>query len=660
MKARETSIAVTCSSMDNITVVVPVFNEGLILEKNVRRLVEYFNSVLHCDWELIIADNASTDKTEEIGRRLAAEIDRVRYVYIERKGVGAALKTAWSTSSFDILCYTDVDFPFPLESLNSLCAAISDGYDIAIGSRYVKGGIYKVNLGRKILSRLYSHWLKMLFSCKFSDHCGTKAIKKKVFLDLLPMLTCDDWFFGTELLVRAEKRGYSIKELPIQAYNDSSRNSKVKLLRTIWNYIRLSLSLKWDLLMHKQQLQSFSTQSSSLLGKGFAIVTHRFVISPGDEMLPYLRERHASVMYIMHSFADKKDRISSYVISEPNSPESRGQSSDYKRFPEPIVLMKNSFFNLFWVLRSKRKWDVYIGLDGLSSFSGLILRALGRVREVVYWSTDFVPNKRFNSGVMNTIYREVNKFCLKKCDHAWNLSPRMSEGRAKLLGWTSKKFSKQIVVPMGVWSEKRGLVPLEKVERHRLVFLGHLLEKQGVQLVLKAIPKIVEKIPDFHFLVIGTGHYEGVLKQMVSDLGIEKYVTFTGLIENHLEVDRLMSRCALAAAPYDITKDTWTYWADPGKFKSYFAASLPIILTPVSFNAKEIEQRRCGIIINYNDDEFAQAVCTLMLNEDLLREYRFNAYEYSRNFDWARIFGYAIRTLFKTKTNTEKIRRNGV
>lgn len=648
LETKYSPIAVNEQTMDNISIVFPVFNEELILEKSVHQLLTFCHSFLDCDWEIIIADNASTDMTGEIGRGLAATIDRVKYVHTDRKGVGAALKLAWASSSYDLLCYTDVDLPFPLESLIDLCEAVSNGNDIAIGSRYANGGSYKISLGRKILSKLYSYWLKIMFSCKFSDHCGTKAIKKKVFLDLLPMIKCDDWFFGTELLVMAERLGYSIKEVPISAHNDSSRKSKVKLLRTIWDYVKLSLSLKWDLLTNSRPNRHSSMRSSNLHGKGFVIVTHRFVVSPGDFMLPFLKEKSASVMYIMHSFADKKDRISSYIRSEPDMPEVRGQTRDYKRFPEPLVLIKNSLFNLFWILRSKRRWNYYIGVDGLSSFSGIILRKLGMVRKVVYWSTDFVPNNRFNSGLMNTIYQEVNKYSLKKCDHAWNLSPRMSEGRAKLLGWKSEDFSKQVVVPWGVWSERRGFLPLEKTDPHKLVFLGHLLEKQGVQLVLKAIPKIVQEVPDFHFLVIGTGPFEGKLNQMVKDLGIDKYVTFAGLVKSHDKVDELMSGCALAAAPYDITKDTWTYWADPGKFKNYFAVSLPVILTPVSYNAMDIHRRRCGIVIKYDAAEFAEAVCSLMLNKDLLQEYRFNAYEYSREFDWGKIFNRAIGTLLES------------
>lgn len=388
-------------------------------------------------------------------------------------------------------------------------------------------------------------------------------------------------------------------------------------------------------------------KSRSLLGKRCVIVTHRFVTSPGDDIFPYMVERSASVMYVMHSFADRKDRRSFCLLHENGFAEGMEQTEDYARLPESLVLIKNSIYNLYWVLRSKRKWDVYIGLDGLSSFAGLVLRGLGRVRKVVYWSTDFVPTSRFNSELMNVIYREVNKFSLRKCDYAWNLSPRMSEGRAKLLGWASKELAKQIVVPMGVWSARRGLTPLEKIDRHKLVFLGHLLEKQGLQLILKAIPKIVEKIPDFQLLVIGTGPYARTLKQMVDDLNVGRHVTFTGLIESHRQIDELLSQCAVAAAPYDASKDTWTYWADPGKLKNYFAASLPVILTPVSYNAKDIERHHCGVIINYDEGEFVQAVLRLMLDTKLLQKYRRSAYEYSKSFDWENIFDNAFGSVFK-------------
>lgn len=235
------------SSIKDLSIVVPAFNEELILERNVNRLVKFFQPLLDCPWELIIADNRSTDKTAEIGRRLAESVNGVRYIYTDRKGVGAALKKAWSSCSSDILCYTDLDLPFPLENLYTLCETISAGYDIAIGSRYVKGGSYHTNMGRKFLSRLYSYWLKILFSCKFSDHCGIKAIKREAFLKLMPLVNSDDWFFGTELLIRAEKMGYAVRELPVHAHNDSHRNSKVKLFRTMWDYVRLSFKLRWEL-----------------------------------------------------------------------------------------------------------------------------------------------------------------------------------------------------------------------------------------------------------------------------------------------------------------------------------------------------------------------------------------------------------------------------
>lgn len=163
----------------DISIVIPAYNEELILERNAIRLWNYFNSVLNDPWELVIADNGSTDKTGEVGYNLSKRIHNIRYLRIDEKGIGIALKKAWASCSSYALCYTDADLPYKLEEVRALCKAIFAGYDIAVGSRYIKGGRYDTTLGRKILSRLYSYWLRLLLSCSFSDHCGTKAIKRE-------------------------------------------------------------------------------------------------------------------------------------------------------------------------------------------------------------------------------------------------------------------------------------------------------------------------------------------------------------------------------------------------------------------------------------------------------------------------------------------------
>jgi phosphatidylinositol alpha-1,6-mannosyltransferase len=220
-----------------------------------------------------------------------------------------------------------------------------------------------------------------------------------------------------------------------------------------------------------------------------------------------------------------------------------------------------------------------------------------------------------------------------------------------MYGVKSKRPQK--VVPIGIWTNRRIKLPLEKIHRHRVLFVGHLLEKQGVQLVLKAIPEIRKTIIDFEFLIIGKGNYESALKSLVKELEIEECVLFAGY-KNDKEMEQLSSGCACAVAPYDEKTDTWTRYADPGKIKNYLSSGLPVILTDVPYNANEVQRRRCGIVIKYDVDELAKAIVTLLTDESLLAEYRTNAFEYSKQFDWNNIFDEAIAEVIVSNSSGSK------
>src|SRR5262249_43330397 len=123
--------------------------------------------------------------------------------------------------------------------------------------------------------------------------------------------------------------------------------------------------------------------------------------------------------------------------------------------------------------------------------------------------------------------------------------------------------------------------------KHQILFLGHLLEKQGVQIVLDALPSVIKKIPTVHFIIAGGGEYLTTLQDQVSQLSLAKYVSFTGWIKERKQIDRMMSESAIAVATYKPEKKqlyNFTYYADPTKLKDYLSAGLPIILTDISYN----------------------------------------------------------------------------
>jgi len=368
------------------------------------------------------------------------------------------------------------------------------------------------------------------------------------------------------------------------------------------------------------------------------IISHKFLPQPDDDLVLYLNnEKKGSVVHITHAFSDCPNRISKCVWYKNGEVHKEWKSKDYKRFPEPIIYLKEFIFTLYSVFKTRLKFDVSVCMDGMCTFFGIFLRSLGRTKKVNYWAVDFVPDNRFDSGVKNFIYHEINKFGYRNADEMWDLSPRMADAREEFLGIKKDVYRVHKAVPYGMWLDRIKRYSYEECEKNTLVFMGHLLEKQGVQLVLDAIPKIIKKIPDFKFKIIGTGSYESVLKEKVEKLGIQKYVKFMGKIEKNEDLEEEVAKSCVAVAPYIAKLDTWTKYADPGKVKTYLACGVPVLLTDVPWNAKEIESSGCGKIVEPDENSISEGVLDFVV-EDKNKKYRENSKLYSRSFDYEVIF----------------------
>jgi len=126
---------------------------------------------------------------------------------------------------------------------------------------------------------------------------------------------------------------------------------------------------------------------------------------------------------------------------------------------------------------------------------------------------------------------------------------------------------------------------------------------------------------------------------------LEKRVNFAGYIPNHYQMERLISGAACAVALYQKgdPERNFTYYTDPGKIKDYLGAGLPVILTDVPHNAFEIEKAGCGKVIEAGEEEVAAAVIQMVKNEKKLKEYRKNALNFVKQYDWNKIFAEALK-----------------
>ncbi|MFJ9133547.1 glycosyltransferase [Streptomyces sp. NPDC102256] len=216
-----------------LDVVVPVFNEETDLEPGVRRLHAHLRETFPYPFRITVADNASTDATPLIAARLAAELPEARWIRLEEKGRGRALRTAWSASRAPVLAYLDVDLSTELNALLPLVAPLISGHsDIAIGTRLARGSRVVRGPRREIISRGYNALLRSTLAVGFSDaQCGFKAVRRDVAERLLPLVEDSAWFFDTELLVIAERAGLRIHEVPVDWVDDP--DSRVDLVSTV-------------------------------------------------------------------------------------------------------------------------------------------------------------------------------------------------------------------------------------------------------------------------------------------------------------------------------------------------------------------------------------------------------------------------------------------
>lgn len=202
--------------MTFITAVIPVYNDNLALEKAIPESIARLES-LGRPFELIIAEDASTDGTKETAANWAKKDARIIHLHSDiREGRGKALNRALSIAKGDIFCYYDVDLATSMEYLGELLARIENGAAIATGSRLMKNSSISRTKKREIASRGYNFLVRKLLKSKLRDHqCGFKAYNTAVLRELVKKIEDPHWFWDTESLVLAQHDGLRIDEFPI-------------------------------------------------------------------------------------------------------------------------------------------------------------------------------------------------------------------------------------------------------------------------------------------------------------------------------------------------------------------------------------------------------------------------------------------------------------
>ncbi|MEF8888347.1 MAG: flippase-like domain-containing protein [Haloarculaceae archaeon] len=250
-----------------VSVVLPAYNEEETIEGTVSVTLETLGSFLPAgSYEVIVAEDGCEDRTPEIADRLAREHDTVRHVHSdERLGRGGALEHAFRESHGATLVYFDTDLATDMDHLEELVESVRSGaYDLATGSRWLPDSEADRPAKRGVPSLGYNRLVRLLLRSDLQDHqCGFKAFDREVLFSLLEDVEDDHWFWDTEVLVRAQRAGYRVKEFPVDW--ETKTDSKVNIVRDVLGMGSQILRTWWQLSVSPRVTRRVSLAAGTLL-----------------------------------------------------------------------------------------------------------------------------------------------------------------------------------------------------------------------------------------------------------------------------------------------------------------------------------------------------------------------------------------------------------
>jgi dolichyl-phosphate beta-glucosyltransferase len=231
------------------SIVIPAFNEKV-------RIGDTLSEVIRCvesnGWaaEIIVVDDGSTDSTASIVRTFA-----VQYPYIHllpngvNRGKGFSVRNGMLHASGEIVLFTDADLSSPIEEAHRLFAAIREGADVAIGSRWLEVSRQTIRqpLYRRFFGRCFNLVTRMIMRLPFVDtQCGFKAFTRKAAQTVFQLQRIERWGFDPEILFIALKRGYVVREVPVSWGHDE--RTRISYLKDGLQMLKELMLVRWNAL----------------------------------------------------------------------------------------------------------------------------------------------------------------------------------------------------------------------------------------------------------------------------------------------------------------------------------------------------------------------------------------------------------------------------
>ncbi len=213
-----------------LSVIIPAHNEERRLPGSLRKLMTYLGQQPYTS-EVIVVENASTDRTVQVVRDFMSEHSNIHLLQEDVAGKGLAVRRGMLAAQGDYRFICDADLSMPVEELARFMPPSLTDFDIAIGSREIRGAVrYQEPAYRHLMGRIFNVLVRLLAVPGIQDtQAGFKCFRGPVAQALFLQQAIDGWSFDVEVLFLAQKHGYRIVEVPITWYFDS--NSRIRPLR---------------------------------------------------------------------------------------------------------------------------------------------------------------------------------------------------------------------------------------------------------------------------------------------------------------------------------------------------------------------------------------------------------------------------------------------
>ncbi len=215
-----------------VSIVIPAYNEALRIEKTLDRVLACVRD-RQWDAEVLVVDDGSTDGTCEIVQRYMAEHGCLHLVRNPgNRGKGYSVRNGLLQAAGEIVMFTDADLSAPIEEAERLFAAIREGADVAIGSRWLERARQTIHqpMYRRFFGRCFNAVTRMVMGLPYADtQCGFKAFRRSAAQTIFRLQTIERWGFDPEILFIARRLRYRVVEVPVTWGHDE--RSKISYLR---------------------------------------------------------------------------------------------------------------------------------------------------------------------------------------------------------------------------------------------------------------------------------------------------------------------------------------------------------------------------------------------------------------------------------------------